>query len=1197
MNILTEHQEKALNYKTHISLTANAGSGKTLVLAKRFIQIAIQENISLRNIAAITFTDKAAGELYKKIASEIDANLKNINNKNEKDKLEFIRSQLVSANISTIHSFCINILREFPTEAKLDANFIPIDSRTSDELIELSVDELYTKFLEDESKAHILKYLMRVFSTKNNLSRQISNIISDRKKLISIKENIYLKNENEIAKYFFDTFIEYSQKILGDIKIISEYLKKINNIVFSHNKDNSLAIQVDDLLKKLDDKEIFLEQFNLLLSIKKIITTKKGEILKQKYLTAKLRENNENDINFAQGLIDVIDMIPNIENHEAIESELAKFGKIFIYLAEEAINIYSHKKRESGFVDFEDILLFTQSIISIPSVRKSLSEKYLYLLIDEYQDTNELQYKIFLPILDDLMKGNLFIVGDDKQSIYMFRDAELEIFNRTKKSIETINGTSSILTLPDSFRMAPELCLFTNSLFRNLFANPNPLYNEVDHSDIVCATGENTYGHVEILLDLNNNEKQEKNISKGNSLESEMVAKKIIQLVQNIDGSAKFDWNDISILCRKRKSFKELELTFIKYNIPFQIVGGKDFYQRQIIFDIYNYFSFLLDENNDAALIGILRSPFCFLSDSEIFHISTLNGKNFYNKLVLYSKTNVDIYNKICLLLEIKKEYISSHFVYLLRKILTDSNYLSVIASQTDGTQELSNIQKLIQLSISYFSQGFRTLYDYVNYLKDAIENSYEESQAAVIEESNSVKLMTLHQAKGLEFPVVFLFNSNDNNRADVVKSKSVQIDKNFGILTKLPLNENYFDDYIAAPIIGISDLINNKKNIAEIKRLFYVGVTRAKNILYITATLGEKMQINKESFIDLLIQGLNINLNENIFSINSQLIFLIRGEDNYSNLTKNMKLEIPITTDIDSTFDYNNYEQKSFIEKKIFISDYKEKATDQIISATKFAQYSLCPVKYELSELGLDSIIELAKFNKKQKSAENKIEKSDQYFTANISKVKGEIIHKILEHNYEKEKFEELWVLASSMYINQLQIKPVEYENLKSDVKNLLTNLENSEIYNNLKIYSDYKTEFEIFVKEDDFYLFGIIDKIVFEKDKIIIIDYKTSRISTSEIIKKSDLYINQLNFYAYIVSKLFPEISNFSLILLYLEEPNNPERFSINKNSLNVIKDKINNMIIDIKNKSYSKNLEYCSVCKYAIDFKKCLKNNMGR
>ena len=141
-NILTRHQAAALNYKNHISLTANAGSGKTFVLSRRYLEIALNENISLRNIAAITFTDKAAGELYRKITSEVEKRLSFNPDETLRKKLESIRRQLVSANISTIHSFCIDILREYPVEASIDANFRSIDESLSNELVELSVEEL-----------------------------------------------------------------------------------------------------------------------------------------------------------------------------------------------------------------------------------------------------------------------------------------------------------------------------------------------------------------------------------------------------------------------------------------------------------------------------------------------------------------------------------------------------------------------------------------------------------------------------------------------------------------------------------------------------------------------------------------------------------------------------------------------------------------------------------------------------------------------------------------------------------------------------------------------------------------------------------------------------------------------------------------------------------------------------------------------
>ena len=116
-------------------------------------------------------------------------------------------------------------------------------------------------------------------------------------------------------------------------------------------------------------------------------------------------------------------------------------------------------------------------------------------MIDEYQDTNELQYEIFMPILDHLRSGNLFVVGDEKQSIYLFRNAELEIFERTKNEIQSMDKDGELLSLPHSFRMAPQLVLFTNHLFSNLFKNPNTYFNEVKHSDLVCAKEEDQKGN------------------------------------------------------------------------------------------------------------------------------------------------------------------------------------------------------------------------------------------------------------------------------------------------------------------------------------------------------------------------------------------------------------------------------------------------------------------------------------------------------------------------------------------------------------------------------------------------------------------------------------------------------------------------------------------------------------------------------
>ena len=178
---LTPYQKDALDYSANILLTANAGSGKTFVLSKRYVEIILNENVDLENIVAITFTDKAAGELNKRIANEIQSRLETEINERKRRKLEEVRRQLVSANISTIHSFCINILKEFAPEAGIDVNFSPIDQTTSDELIELSIDESFNNLINNSEFESKLKYLFRFFGSKILVQKHLMHAVKQRK--------------------------------------------------------------------------------------------------------------------------------------------------------------------------------------------------------------------------------------------------------------------------------------------------------------------------------------------------------------------------------------------------------------------------------------------------------------------------------------------------------------------------------------------------------------------------------------------------------------------------------------------------------------------------------------------------------------------------------------------------------------------------------------------------------------------------------------------------------------------------------------------------------------------------------------------------------------------------------------------------------------------------------------------------------
>ncbi len=1198
MSTLTPHQKKALDYNKHISLTANAGSGKTFVLSKRYLEIALNENLPLRNIAAITFTDKAAGELYQKIAREIEDRLRTAKEKSEKEKLELIRRQLVSANISTIHSFCIDILREHPVEADIDANFTPIDEIYADELIELCVEEVIKSSLENPTEQADLKKLIRFFSSKHIFARELASALKHRRSILIIERSIYDKHVKEIAKEFYEKFLSFCSSLVEEnIPSFLDAVKKINQAVLKKNSSNVRALEIKNILSKLSKAKSIEEKLSLISKIKTNMLTKAGTIAIREYLSSEERENLEAECLDVEKFLREIEYFIIPENHSEIELELANFGKIFIHFFNKSLNLYSEKKKQEGYLDYEDILLFTQNILENEDVRKSLSEKFKYIMIDEYQDTNELQYNIFLPILDYLKCGNLFVVGDEKQSIYMFRDAELEVFNKTKSEIIHHAGKESLLTLPDSFRMAPNICVFVNSLFRKLFENPNPLFNEVEHSDIVCARNDNILGRVEILLnEISDKENEE-------ASEADLVAKKILQLVNSNSQEEKAAWGQIAVLCRKRKSFIELEKAFTREKIPYSIIGGKGFYQRQSIYDIYNYFSFLLDQNNDTALVGILRSPFFNLSDTEIYEISLRSDSTLWNRLKSFAENKPEL-RRIVNLLETNIELVTkTEISVLLRKILTETGYLSVISSKPNSAQEEANLNKLISLTINFFTEGFRTLYDYVDYLSEAINTIEDESQAAFSEEDNSVKIMTIHQAKGLEFPVVFLYRCGETTQRSFVKSKSVTVNKEFGLLTRVPLNENYFSEFETAPIVNVHNYIINRKEVAELKRLFYVAVTRAINQLYISASLSSDLSPKSFSFLKLLQEGLDIDFASEKYKLISPLKFLKKNNEDFINEEKKLEIDIPITKSIVKTesvienLDY--YSQvKSYLTKPIADSPFGE-----IISATKLSTYNQCPLKYKLIyHFGFLSLMNekrnwlkdspkvLYDFNSREEvSLSSYGEEEESVSDSEYSQIKGTIIHRLLSEEVPLDIIPQKIDFYLNSIFSKAQILEFPVDSLKLEVSRELKNYFQSDIYFQLAKAENYRNEFEIYCQHKNYYLFGIIDKLLIEKNKLVIIDYKTDKVKVDELQSKAEQYFAQLKFYAFIASKLF-KISEIDIKILFILHPDKVSTMKLKPEDLIQIQKNIEEMMENVRKNSFSKNLSHCRFCNFAVE-NKCI------
>ncbi len=1202
MSILTKHQSAALNYKEHISLTANAGSGKTFVLSKRYVEIALNEDIHLRNIAAITFTDKAAGELYNKIAVEIDRRYNSTDDNRKKKKLIQIRRELVSANISTIHSFCIDILREFPVECNIDANFTPIDTQLSNELIELSVEETIKELLYRQKDSEQLKNLIRIFASKRILASELIDLIHKRKNVLTIEERYYTKSKEEISGMFYNSFLRYLKVILFKEKnIFISALKKINDDVLTNDNQNEIAKYIQAIIPLLNKDDLPETYLSKLKSIENILLTSSGTVRKQGYVPQKTQLIYPKEIGIIQKYFNDVKDIEINENHEKIEIALAEFGLNLLTLFNKTLNRYENKKKQNSYLDFEDILLLTKKVLLQDEVRSALSEKYLYLMIDEYQDTNEIQYEIFLPILDHLRLNNLFIVGDEKQSIYMFRDAELEVFERTKDDIAKAGSSNNLLNLPDSFRMAPAVCLFTNYLFEKLFDNPEPLFNEVKHNDLVYARNDEVHGSVKILLATTG----DKNDDKTGNEEAALVANKILSIKKN---NHKYEWKDIAILCRKRSVFIELENEFLKKNIPFSILGGKGFYQRQVIYDIFNYMSFLLNNNNDAALTGILRSPFFSISDGEIYELSLEKGNTFLEK-INYAKNKNNKFKRAVIQLEENIKLANKQpVITIVRKIFRETPYLSVIAARVNGEQELANIDKLLKMTIAFISQGFKTLFDYVYYLRDAINKTEDEGQAAPGDDIDSVKIMTIHQAKGLEYSVVILFHANETSMKDSVKSKQITISKDFGILAKLPLNNDYFSEYQSAPIISVYNYLSKKKAAAELKRLFYVAVTRAKDQLIISAS-HKKFNFSPDSFMGMLCEGLEIDLDVVNFTFKHNLKYLIKDSTGYSNKEVEHALTIPIISEIEDSELLNENEKDIFIEKKIVTETITDIPQCEMISATKIAVYNQCPMKHKLTyDFGFSEIYKDYKkhiivssrknnitdfdFNKKEEDELNKLSESSEYYeVSRFAEIKGSIIHEILQFNVGFDNLDDYLTESIKNKIPINEYDEITAKKIAGEIRNEIIYFKKSNIYKEIISYKNYKNEQQFYVKKNDYFLFGIIDKLIIKENEYLIIDYKTDNINQKEIKKRAEEYLLQLKFYALIVSKYYPSYNKIKIIIIFTKHPDECQEFMLTTGELDSFELEIDGMVKEMRKTGTEKNLKHCAVCTYSTDKKNCI------
>jgi ATP-dependent helicase/nuclease subunit A len=1186
--LFTENQQKALDFHKHLSVTANAGSGKTTVLVNRYLNILFNTDIQIDNLVAITFTEKAASELKKKIADTLDEQINSETDITRLHKIESLRDHFSWANISTIHSFCAKILRLFPVEADVDVGFSILDGVDKVIFENEAIDESLHRFLTDinSDRTEEIKFVLSSLSKKR--TKEILRFLLEKREQVDrLIQNIFSKSDEEILNGWKS---EIEAQILPVVE--SNVWRVIANRVLqnaSTNSANDLKIQ----LSKWKSNISFEKKYQIYFDIISTLLTTKGTfnktLLGKKYDFESVAEDESALANQWFEIKDILTSITD-ENLDNNQNTLLRITKTILSLFNEIVQLYDHKKNEKSYLDYEDLQIKTRNLLNNPEVKTKLSQKFKYIMIDEYQDTNLLQYEIFLPLLSDLKSGNLFIVGDPKQSIYRFRDADVEIFEQTKSDISNSlspttndNHKSSNIILAESFRLLTDITCLTNLVFSKLMSDKRHKF-ETSYEELVKGRNNPSHGRIELFfpkIDSDDNEKAKK--ADLIAIECEMIARRIVNLKETNyriydknENPHPFEFRDAAILLRSRTHLKEIEKAFNKHGIPYFIHGGIGFFQTQEIYDFYNYFRFLLNHNDDVALAGLLRSPFFSVSDAELYEIAiTSRDEYFWIKTNIFIKSeepSPQLRRAVEILYDNIKFTNRIPIPLLVQQVLKKTGWLGTIAGLHYGRQSQSNIEKLLSIAREFEGRGFTNLFDFVERLKTLIEGEEREGQANIETEGNAIQIMTIHSAKGLEFPVVFL----------PFCDKKFKYDSEPYLENTIGLGFTFFDQ--ASDKIEPLNYIRLKnisrlKTEAEEKRIFYVACTRAKDMLIISGS----PQNESSSYLNWLIDCLDINPQEiksgKISVSNRQVKTLELVDGKYKSKILNHDLKINVYTSPDEiTLTGNQTELAQAVEpiNTIMIEPLKASIRNDFFSATQIQTYLNCPTKYFLRyKIGLPEKTTKQVYFHEEEDANDIIR----------GVTLGIIVHGILE-KFQIYSETEIRENIESTLISERLSNRDKLNKYTNDILYKIKIIYNSNTVKDIFSQPEYKTEFTINSAFGEDFLTGTIDRLYKDSEgNWCIVDYKTDKISAENIEQRAESYRGQMLFYSLLVRRLFKQ-KEVRVCILFTTLPDSPYWFNFSETDIKDFENKLSNILKRIKSGELEKNKEMCLNCAYAVD-----------
>lgn len=792
-------QKKAINIRnTNVVVSASAGSGKTAVLVERLCQLVLKDHISIDSILAMTFTKDAAAEMKARLLSKLK----------EQPKNDYILQQMAlleTASISTIDSFCLSIVQNY--YYKIPISYTMSKQTASTAQTRLAFENAYKHAIQDldlNAYTQLKMYFHSFGKTEEDIQKYIEDILAIINSKSEEDAKAWIENIQESYTYLNPKIMEYALKYFHNHCLAMTEI--LNEVIDQISKPEDYEIKKDYLSKCLDATSYsdFKVQFELYL--KNTIGFKKtiDKVDYSKYQTS----FKEHETSIVENLFDEAFYLKDIQNHKDLVDTLFELtNKVKLY--------FQLEKKKMEVINFNDMEHFAYQLLQDPMIKEEMYNKYQMILVDEFQDTNELQEKIIASFCHE---NNVFRVGDIKQSIYGFRQANPKIMQDWMEKEDTNNTP---LLLQENYRSNASVIEFNNDFYSKIMNNEllGEQFKDIDIANVgTKGQMESPQYPVRFLYTEYKNEDGNKATIKKNHNENrfDLIAQDIIEKHE-----AGMPYKSMCVLTRNHAPQEKLKAVFEAYNIPAMITIDHGFFTNPAIQIVISTLKALEDLTDDISLCASLMSPLFNISFSQIANccIEKEKGTSLYTSIK-------------------NEDFMKSFFELYANKNKTITQLLQYIYAYNDfyyastTIQDKNNLDYLLELAGQFENQN--DIHSFVLQLsKDAMQDQTQEA-SLYGKEDDVVQVKTMHQSKGLQFPVVYILSQHEQR--DKHGSSCILFDSTLGLSLK-GLSLDYKLKYNSIYHLALQTK-KELDDLAEEMRVFYVATTRPQKELVIVDTI-----------------------------------------------------------------------------------------------------------------------------------------------------------------------------------------------------------------------------------------------------------------------------------------------------------------------------------------------------------------------